>query len=380
VRFRSGWGSVAAARRVGGPALKAPARVRWILVPVLLSVALLAACGRAPDGVTPPPPRMVDSMVLGSPELPVRRQFPGEVRADQRAELAFVVSGPLVELPIQEGQFVEAGALLARIDPRDFANERDGRQSDRNEARAQLDRITRAFASQAVTVAERDQAQARFQVAEAELALAEKRLEDSELRAPFPGRVARRLVENFQTVQAGAPIVLLEDITRLEVRIQLPEQDVVRLPAGESLLGAEVGTVTFEALPGRQFPVTVKELETRADARTNTYRVVLSLPSPEDDEANILPGMSASFSPHGSVVEMRPLYFIPVEALQATPDRSSFVWVLDPEQSTVQRRPVRIGTLSGRSVQVLEGLSEGDRVITAGAAYLADGELVRTRD
>jgi RND family efflux transporter MFP subunit len=321
---------------------------------------------------------MVDSMVLGSPELTVRRQFPGEVRADQRAELAFVVSGPLVELPIQEGQFVEAGALLARIDPRDFANERDGRQSDRNEARAQFDRVTRAFASQAVTAAERDQARARFQVAEAELALAEKRLEDSELRAPFPGGVARRLVENFQTVQAGAPIVLLEDITRLEVRIQLPEQDVVRLPAGESLLGAEVGTVTFGALPGRQFPVTVKELETRADARTNTYRVVLSLPRPE--EANILPGMSASFVPHGSVVEIRSLYFLPVEALQATPDRSSFVWVLDPKESTVQRRPVRIGTLSGRSIQVLEGLSEGDRVITAGAAYLADGELVRTRD
>jgi membrane fusion protein, multidrug efflux system len=321
---------------------------------------------------------MVDSMVLGSPELPARRQFPGEVRADQRAELAFLVSGPLVELPIQEGQFVEAGALLARIDPRDFANERDGRRSDRNEARAQFDRITRAFASQAVTAAERDQARARFQVAEAELALAEKRLEDSELRAPFPGRIARRLVENFQTVQAGAPIVLLEDITRLEVRTQLPEQDVVRLPAGESLLGAEVGTVTFGALPGRQFPVTLKELETRADARTNTYRVVLSLPRPE--EANILPGMSASFVPHDAVVEIRALYFLPVEALQATPDRNSFVWVLDSEQSTVQRRPVRIGSLSGRSIQVLEGLSEGDRVITAGAAYLADGERVRTRD
>lgn len=378
MRFRSSWWSDAGARLTGGPVLKAPVRVRWILVPVLLSVALLAACGRAPDSVTPPPPRMVDSMVLGSPELPVRRQFPGEVRANQRAELAFVVSGPLVELPIQEGQFVEAGALLARIDPRDFANERDGRRSDRDEARAQFDRITRAFASQAVTAAERDQARARFQVAEAELALAEKHLEDSELRAPFPGGVARRLVENFQTVQAGAPIVLLEDITRLEVRIQLPEQDVVRLPAGESLLGAEVGAVTFEALPGRQFPVTLKELETRADARTNTYRVVLSLPRPE--EANILPGMSASFVPHDAVVEIRALYFLPVEALQATSDRNSFVWVLDSEQSTVQRRPVRIGSLSGRSIQVLEGLSEGDRVITAGAAYLADGERVRTRD
>jgi membrane fusion protein, multidrug efflux system len=343
-----------------------------------MSLVLLAACGGRPDEVTAPPLRLVDTVVLGSPELPVRRQFPGEVRADQRAELAFIVSGPLVELPIQEGQFVEAGTLLARVDPRDFANERDGRQSDRDEARAQFNRIERAFASGAVTAAERDQSRARFQVADAELTLAEKRLDDTELLAPFPGRIARRFVENFQTVQVGEPILLLEDITRLEVRIQLPEQDVVRLPAGASLLGAEVGTVSFEVLPGRQFPVTVKELETRADPRTNTYRVVLSLPRPE--EANILPGMSASFVPRDDVVEIRSMHFLPVAALQATPDRSSFVWLLDPERSTVQRRPVRIGGLSGRTVQVLEGLSEGDRVVTAGAAYLADGEQVRTRD
>ncbi|MCG5501312.1 efflux RND transporter periplasmic adaptor subunit [Ectothiorhodospira lacustris] len=323
-------------------------------------------------------PRLVDSVLLGPAELPARRQFPGEVRADQRAELAFIVSGPLVDLPIQEGQFVEAGTLLARIDPRDFVNERDGRRADRNEARSRFDRIERAFAAGVVTAAERDQSRARFQVADAELALAQKRLEDTELLAPFPGRVARRLVENFQTVQAGEPVLLLEDISRLEVRIQLPELDVVRLPAGRSLLGTEVGTVSFDVLPGRRFPVSVKELETRADPRTNTYRVVLSLPPPEG--ANILPGMSASFVPHDAVVGIRSMYFLPVEALQATSDRSAFVWLLDPEQSTVQRRSVRIGGLSGRTVQVLEGLSEGDRVVTAGAAYLADGEQVRMRD
>jgi membrane fusion protein, multidrug efflux system len=376
VQLVSVWRSEKEGRSTPGVSPRLSGGVRWL--PVFLFLTLLASCGRQPGEVPGPPPRVVESVVLESPQLPVRRQFPGEVRADQRAELTFLVSGPLVELPVQEGQTVEAGMLLARIDPRDFDNVRSGRQSDRDEASAQFDRIARAFASQAVTAAERDQARARLQVADAELALATKRLEDAELRAPFSGRVARRLAENFQTVQAGQPILLLEDITRLEVRIQLPEQDVVRLPAGESLLGAEVGTVTFEALPGRQFPVTVKELESRADPRTNTYPVVLSLLRPE--EANILPGMSASFVPHDDVVEVRTAYLLPVEALQAMSDGSSFVWVLDPERSTAQRRPVRIGGLSGPSVQVLEGLSEGDRVVTAGAAYLAEGEQVRTRD
>jgi membrane fusion protein, multidrug efflux system len=365
-------------RAAGGQTPKAPSGVRWRLILALLSLILVAACGGRPEEAAEPPVRLVETVLLGSPELPARRQFPGEVRADQRAELSFLVPGPLVDLPIQEGQTIEAGALLARIDPRELRNERDGRRSDRDEASSQFDRIARAFASQAVTAAERDQAQARLQVANAELARAEKRLEDTDLRAPFAGRVARRFVENFQTVQVGQPILLLEDITRLEVRIQLPEQDVVRLPAGESMLGAEVGNVSFEALPGRQFPVTVKELETRADPQTNTYRVVLSLPRPE--EGSILPGMSANFVPNEEVVEIRPAYFLPVGALQATPDGASFVWVLDPLHATVQRRPVLIGSLSGRSIQVLEGLSVGDRVVIAGAAYLAEGETVRLRD
>lgn len=347
------------------------------VVLALLSFGLLGACSGPPE-INPLPPRLVESVLLGAPEVPQIRQFPGEVRADQRAELAFRVAGPLVELPIQEGQLVQAGQLLARIDPRDFENERQWREADFVESRALFQRVERALGSGAVSVAERDQLRARYEVAAAELALAEKTLKDTELRAPFAGRVARRLVENFQNVQVGQPILILEDISRLEVRIQLPEKDVVRLPANMSMLGAPVGEVDFETLPGQFFPVTVKEVDTRADTRTNTYRVTLSLQRPA--EGNILPGMSANFIPGYEVVALRPVYPLPVEALQATPDGRPFVWVLDSQGNTVTRRMVRKGQLSGSAIQVREGLQAGDRVVTSGSAYLAEGATVRTRN
>jgi membrane fusion protein, multidrug efflux system len=341
-----------------------------------MALALLAACG-APSEPPEHAPRLVETLVLGAPERPAIRQFPGEVRADQRAELAFRVSGPLVQLPIQEGQQVAAGELLARIDPRDFDNERQWREADFIESQSLFQRVARAFGSGAVSVAERDQVRARYEVAAAELALAEKTLADTELRAPFAGRVARRLVENFQTVQVGQAILILEDISRLEVRIQLPEQDVVQLPPDVSMLGTAVGLVNFETLPGQTFPATVKELDTRADARTNTYRVVLSLPRPED--GNILPGMSANFIPGYDVVTSRPVYSLPVAAVQATADGRAFVWVLDAG-NTVNRRMVRKGRLSGGKIEILEGLQAGDRVVTLGGAHLADGMTVRTRN
>lgn len=337
---------------------------------------LLGACG-GPAEQPQVPPRIVDTIVLGAPEQPAIRQFSGEVRADQRAELAFRVSGPLVELPIQEGQQVAAGQVLARIDPRDFENERQWREADFIESQALFQRVTRALGSGAVTPAEHDLVRARYEVAAAELALATKTLADTELRAPFAGRVARRLVENFQTVQAGQSILVLEDIARLEVRIQLPEQDVVQLPPDVSMLGAVVGLVDFEALPDLTFPATVKEVDTRADALANTYRVVLGLPRPE--EGNILPGMSANFIPGYDVVATRPVHFLPVESVQATPDGRAFVWVLEPGSVTVQQRLVRKGRLSGRQIEILEGVQTGDRVVTRGGAHLADGMTVRTR-
>jgi RND family efflux transporter MFP subunit len=235
--------------------------------------------------------------------------------------------------------------------------------------------VARALENNAVTIAERDQVRARSEVAQAELTLAENALADTELRAPFAGRIARRLVENFQNVQAGDGVLILEDITRLEVGIQLPEQDVVLLPPDAPMHGAVVGTVSFPSLPGQTFPVTVKELNTRADPRTNTYRVVLSLPRPED--GNILPGMSASFQPALDVVSSQPVYRLPVEAIQATPEGQPFVWVLAPDGRAVERRSIRKGPISGATIAIPEGLQAGDRVVTRGSAYLADGTQVR---
>ena len=126
--------------------------------------------------------------MLGAPDRLPPRVFPGEVRADQRAELSFRVSGPLVQLPVQEGQFVRKGELLARIDPATFANEAQLRQSYATEARTLFERVARALESEAVTVAERDQVRARMEVAHAEMVLARNALADTELRAPFDGR------------------------------------------------------------------------------------------------------------------------------------------------------------------------------------------------
>jgi multidrug efflux pump subunit AcrA (membrane-fusion protein) len=90
--------------------------------------------------------------------------------------------------------------------------------------------------------------------------------------------------------------------------------------------------------------------------------------------------MSANFTTAPDVVASQPVYRLPVEAIQATPDGQPFVWVLATDGRTVQRRSVRNGPLSGASIEVPEGLQAGDRVVTRGGAYLGDGMQVRTEN
>ena len=103
---------------------------------VALGLAIANGCSQPP--VPPKAVRPVKSMVLDSAASAVRRNYPGSVQASQRAELAFKVSGPLVELPVQEGQEVEEGGLLAKIDPRDFNTRLADATSALSQAQANL--------------------------------------------------------------------------------------------------------------------------------------------------------------------------------------------------------------------------------------------------
>jgi multidrug efflux pump subunit AcrA (membrane-fusion protein) len=87
--------------------------------------------------------------------------------------------------------------------------------------------------------------------------------------------------------------------------------------------------------------------------------------------------MSASFQPAFDVVPGQPVYRLPVEAIQANPDGQPFVWVLAADGHSVERRNIRKGRFSGASLEIPEGLQAGDRVVTRGSAYLADGMQVR---
>lgn len=396
--------------------------------------------------------RPVKTMLLDASASTQSRTYPGTVKASQEVTLAFQVAGPLIELPFKEGQEVEKGEVLARIDPRDFktrvaktasavaearatlaamksarpedirlleshieeANavltdaesrfEREKKLVDNNAgSQEQLDRATkdRNVAKIRVDTANEDLAKAKAGARPEDIDAMNARIEgfesdaenavnaynDTQLRAPISGVVAVRLVENFERVQAKQPVLLLQNIEQIEVVIDVPESVAARAKKGNT----PKLTAVFEALPGQQFELEVKEFTTEADPATQTYRATLTMPRPLG--ANLLPGMTCR------VIHERPpeaesaeatQFKIPVTAV-LDEDGNRFVWIIN-EQKTVQKREVEVRELTGESIgtsgdgnsgstsgviRVTDGLERNEMIAISGVHFLREGDKVR---
>ncbi len=342
--------------------------------PLILWVLAVALLGCAEEEL--PKSEIVRPVKLVTFAAAAGRQtyiYPGKVHPNTTVEVAFEVSGRLEELPVAKGQEVTKGSLLGRLDPRDFENDVAAARATLDEARATLGRYEEAAKTNAVSRRELDEARARARIARADLRIQEKALEDSEIRAEFEGIVADRYVENFQNVEAKQPVLSLQDISLLEVRIDVPEGDIAAVPGTEDI-GSFVAT--FAALPGRRFDLELKEFVTDADPTTQTFPVTLRMPNPAD--AEILPGMTASviWDPPETAVATEPT--LPAVAVLGQAGREPWVWVVDGDSMRVSRRPVRIGALVNKDqIQVLGGLEGGELVAAAGAHHLSVGMKVR---
>lgn len=357
------------------------AQLSRVLLLLLLS-GLLGACGS--DEAPPTAPlatavegegRLVKALLLGVDDQGDGVQLPATVAATDRAELAFQVAGPIVEFAVVEGQQVSQGELLARIDPRDYENTvaLTGARLRANERLfrryQQLINSPQAPVSQAQV----DQTQRDFETAQANHEQALKRLQDTELLAPFDGTVAARYVDNYQNVQAQQPVLLLESTANVDILVDVPA-DLLGRRAEPPKPGDEVGAVSFSAFPDQAFPVMLKAFATRADQTTQTFRATLTLPRPEG--LNILPGMNAMVSTRFANDTGDNAFWIPDTAL-LNAGNSPRVWVINPDTLSIRPREVRIGDHQGGRSLVVQGLSAGERIVAAGANQLNDGDQVR---
>jgi RND family efflux transporter MFP subunit len=240
------------------------------------------------------------------------------------------------------------------------------------DARQQFQRYRDLYVKKQVSKADFDKYKSQADIALARLQDAQNRLSDTYLRAPFEGVVALRYVENYEDVMAKEPIVSFQDISEVEVLVDVPENIMSSLKEGRK----SSAVAEFTVAPGKQYPLVLKEFSTQADPRTQTYQVTLLMTQPED--IVVLPGMTANVVGTTRAVEEITSIIIPAMAVFADETGNSNVWIVNRDSMTVHKRQITQGALSGTSnIVIATGLEPGESIAVTGVTQLRENMKIR---
>jgi RND family efflux transporter MFP subunit len=307
------------------------------------------------------------------------REYPGRIRAVQYSEMAFEVAGRIVEFSVKEGERVEQGQALVRLDPRDYEAKLQAATAKLEHSATQRDRARILYEKRVKPKAEYDLAQRFYDVQVADVAIAKKAVEDTVLRAPFTGVMARKLVSDFENVQAKQSVLIVQDDSSLEVKVSVPERDLTGRQDGPRDLG-EISRrirprVVLSSLPGREFPARLTELAEVADPTTRTFEATFAFARSE--QTNVLGGMTAKVLLDVPATQQASGLAIPTASVVSDSGEKPYVWVVDPATMQVSRRTVALGPMSGSEVRIQSGLEAGERVVVSGVHQLREGATVR---
>jgi membrane fusion protein (multidrug efflux system) len=316
-----------------------------------------AGGGRGPEG-----PASVEVVVAWADTVVDAVVATGQIEALQHIELRPDVDGRIVEILVQEGGPVAAGAPLFRIDDSELRAQVARSEANRDLARQAVDRARAMAAERAVSPAELERTEATFRSAQAELDLLALRLERTLVRAPFGGVAGQRLVSLGDYVTSASRLVVLQTVNPQRASFQVPERYAEQLALGQ--------TVVFRvaALPGREFSGVVDFVDpvVQLPGRTITIKARVANPRRE-----LSAGM---FIEARLVIATRPdATVLPEDAIQPL-QGSNMVWLV--ADGRVTQREVELGVRTPGFVEV-RGVQPGEQVVVSGGERLRIGGEVR---
>ncbi len=286
----------------------------------------------------------------------------GTLRANESVTLSPEIAGRLVEIHIEEGRPVEAGAPVAVLDQSVYKAELAQAQASLELSRANFARAQDLLAKNAGTVRARDEAQAALRNDQASVALAQARLEKTVIAAPFDGIVGLREVSVGQYLDPGDPIASLADVDPLKVDFRVPEVYFGVVGVGQPI------EIAIDAFPGQSFVGEVYAIDPQVDVNGRAVVIRASVPNPD---GKLRPGLFARVN---LIYESRDsVLFVPEQALVPVGEEKSVFKVVDGKAVMTK---VTTGERVGATVEIREGLAEGDVVVTAGQIKLQDGAPV----
>lgn len=286
----------------------------------------------------------------------------GTLQSDESVQITSEIAGRITEIALSEGAPVEAGATMVKLDTALAVAEVDDAQSRYNLAEGNLQRANSLARSGNVTERARDEATSNAETTRAALELAKVRLSKHTIVAPFGGIAGIRKVSPGAYITAGQPIVNLEKIDTLKIDFKLPEIFLEQAKTGQTI------EISVDALPGRTFAGTIYAIDPHLDVNGRALSIRARLENPQ---LILRPGLFARIRVKGQT--KRNVLVIPEAAIVP---RGQDKIVFRIENGQAMEAKVTLGGRSNGLVEILDGLAADTTVVTAGQQMLKNGSRV----
>lgn len=357
---------------------------RHLILTALVLLLPAAGCSRAngKGGAAERPAVAVDVAPVVSGDLKESIEVVGTLAPKFQAEVKTEYSGSVTEVLVTEWVRVSKGTILLRFDAREAEATAAAAQATLlsaevgvNRAKRELDRTMKLKEAGLATPQNLDDAKTASEAAEAQLAaaraqrqMAETKLTKTVIRSPLDGIIASRTVnpgDFIENMGSPKPMFRIVDNRRLELTVTVPSSRISAVRLGQPL------SFATDAVPGRTFIGKVSFINPAADESSRTVKIVAVVDNPDE---TLKSGLFAK----GEIVtgERKNVLRVPRSAF-VTWDlaaRSAVVFVVEGEKAA--RRSVETGAGAGDDVEVMKGLSAGEKVVTRGGFNLTDGDRV----
>jgi RND family efflux transporter MFP subunit len=308
----------------------------------------------------------VKTAVVQSVNDALNLSYSGTVEASQVIPLTFRTAGTVEKIFVEVGDQVKKGQLLATLDDADLKSIYNTTLAKYQQAEDAYNRLKQVYEEGSLPEIKWVEMKSDFEQAKSALDLSTSNLDKCKLIAPVNGIVGRRNIEPGQSSISltGAPIELVK-IETVQVKISVPENEINRIREGQE------AAFSVSALGGKTYRGSVTNVSPVAELMSRTYTVKITV---DNTGLDLKPGMVCDVSIN--IPGTSTMLVVPKKAVSKESNGKTYVFVLKPGINIVSKQYVKVGSYHGSGIEVLDGLHEGQIVVSEGGEKLSDNSKI----
>jgi len=330
-------------------------------------IALLLSCGR-----TEPTENKKEKVVavktakVSPADKSYNLRYSGSIEASQTIPLSFQSTGTVEKIYVEVGDFVKKGQIIASVDKSDMQNIYNVTLAKYQQAKDAYDRLKSVHDQGSLPEIKWVEMESNMEQAKSSLELSKNNLEKCDMKAPVDGIVGSRNIEPGQSAIGSSlsPIELVK-IETVNIKISAPENEISKIKKGQKAI------LSVSALDGKTFEGTITNISPVADFISRTYAVKISV---NNTNLELKPGMvcDVSLNLERETVSL----IVPYKSVSKDSDGNTFVFVVSLDSRRVKKQSVTVGNYNELGIEVLNGLTTGQIVVSEGCEKLSDNSLI----